>query len=68
MNFRLILVLCIGLLLFTSIILFGFIFYQTYDSNDTGKVSFGKWKSLYFGNVAILILAVLIDGVLFIKA
>lgn len=68
MNFRLILVLCLGLLLFTSIILFGFIFYQTYDSDDKGKDSFGKWKSLYFGNVAVLIMAVLINGILFIKA
>lgn len=68
MNFRMILVLCLGLLLFTSIILFGVIFYQTYDSNEDGKTSFGKWKSLYFGNVAVLLIAVLIDGLLFIKA
>lgn len=68
MNFRLILVLCLGLLLFTSTILYGIIFYNTYDSDDTGKVAFGKFKSLMFGNFAVLVMALLINGILFIKS
>lgn len=68
MNFRLILILCLGLLLFTSIILYGVIFYNTYDSDETGKKSFGDFKSLMFGNFAVLIMALLINGILFIKS
>lgn len=68
MNFRLILILCLGLFLFTSIILYGVIFYNTYDSDDTGKVAFGKFKSLMFGNFAALIMALLVNGILFIKS
>lgn len=68
MNFKLILILTLGLLIFTSQILFGIIFYNSYSSTETGVVLYGKYKWLYFGNVGALILMAVINGLLFLKA
>lgn len=68
MNFRLILILALGLLIFTSQILFGLIFYNTYSSTETGTALYEKFKWFYFGNVGVLVLMAVIDGLLFLKA
>ena len=69
MNFKFILILVLGLLIFTSQILFGFIFYKTYDeATETGKILYGKYKMFYFGNIGVLVLMAVVDGLLVLKA
>lgn len=68
MNFRLILILTLGLLIFASQILFGIIFYNSYNSAETGKKIYENFQWLYFGNVGVLLLMIVINGLLFLKA
>lgn len=68
MNFKLILILTLGLLIFASQIVFGLIFYNTYNSAETGKDIYGKHKWLYYGNVGVLLTMFVINGLLFLKA
>lgn len=68
MNFKLILILALGLLIFTSIILFAVITYKTkIEKTDKGETIFKNLYSLYYGNIGVLIVMLLIDGILFIK-
>lgn len=68
MNFKLILILTLGLLIFTSQILFGVIFYNTYSSTETGKKIYEDNQWLYFGNVGVLMIMLVINGLVFLKA
>lgn len=68
MNFKLILILTLGLLIFASKILFGLIFYNTYNSSESGKDIYEKHQWLYFGNVGVLLAMFVINGLLFLKA
>lgn len=68
MNFKLILILTLGLLIFTSQILFGIIFFKSYNSSETGITLYGNLKWLYFGNVGVLLAMVVVNSLLFLKA
>lgn len=69
MNFKMILILVLGLLIFTSQILFGIIFYNTYN-NDTDKAKkvYEDYQWAYLGNAAILLLMLVVNGLIFLKA
>lgn len=69
MNFKLILILTLGLLIFTSQILFGIIFYNTYNNDtDNGKKIYDNFQWVYLGNVGVLLLMLVVNGLLFLKA
>lgn len=69
MNFKMILILVLGLLIFSSQILFGIIFYNTYNNNnDTGKKVYEDFQWAYLGNAAILLLMMVVNGFVFLKA
>lgn len=67
MNFRLIIILTLGILILISLILSGLIIYNMFDSNESGTTIYTTYKWTYFTNIAVLILAFIADGVLFLK-
>lgn len=68
MNFRLILILSLGLLIFISMILFTLISYKNYGETTKKSSEFYKETStLYYANFGTLICMLMVNGLLFLK-
>lgn len=66
MNLKLILIVTLMVLVFTSIILFGFLAYGTKSDTDASTY-FDKYAWVYYTNLGIEVTALLIAALLFIK-
>lgn len=65
MNFKLILIITLGLLIIISGVLFGVIAYSIY-SNQKQTFEDNKW--LIYSNIGVLVISLMVNGIIFLKA